>query len=229
LIDVFAHSSNYEIDSIKLHFGALYKKKEPKKEDGSVTISTSELPDKEGKHLVKAIESETSFHLKRALLQLIHANRATTIAETHSVDRDVEALYKAGEKRLGTDDSTFIQIFTTRTPEHLAKVAAGYEAKYKKKLKDVIASETSGAYKNLLVALITPKAEYWAERAHSAVHGLGTNDKLLIACFVQNTKAELRDVAAAYSKLYTGRDLKTDVAGDTSHHYKKLLIALLSD
>lgn len=54
------------------------------------------------------------------------------------VEHDAKALYKAGEKKLGTDEKTFIRIFSERSWAHLAAVDSTYYDIYGKSLKKVI-------------------------------------------------------------------------------------------
>jgi annexin A7/11 len=63
--------------------------------------------------------------------------------EGPEVDRDVaqkdaKVLYKAGEKKLGTDEKTFVQIFSQRSGAHLAAVSAYYQDMYGHSLKKVL-------------------------------------------------------------------------------------------
>lgn len=53
------------------------------------------------------------------------------------VDHDAKSLFKAGEKRLGTDEDTFIRIFSERSRSHLATVASAYRNMYGTSLKKV--------------------------------------------------------------------------------------------
>jgi annexin D len=53
------------------------------------------------------------------------------------VARDAKDLYKAGEKKLGTDENTFIHIFTGRSSAHLAAVSASYKHVYGRSLTKV--------------------------------------------------------------------------------------------
>lgn len=50
---------------------------------------------------------------------------------------DAKALYKAGQKRLGTDETVFIRIFSERSATHLAVVNHTYYNMYGNTLKKV--------------------------------------------------------------------------------------------
>ncbi|KAJ6970899.1 hypothetical protein NC653_035239 [Populus alba x Populus x berolinensis] len=52
-------------------------------------------------------------------------------------EKDAKALYKAGEKRLGTDEKTFIHVFSERSAAHLAAVDSAYHNIYGNSLKKV--------------------------------------------------------------------------------------------
>lgn len=67
--------------------------------------------------------------------QLLLAYVSTPRYEGLEVDRaaaeqDAKALFKAGEKKLGTDEKTFIRIFSERSRAHLAFVGAAYQNVY---------------------------------------------------------------------------------------------------
>jgi hypothetical protein len=53
------------------------------------------------------------------------------------VEKDAKALFKAGEKKLGTDEKTFIHIFSERSRAHLAAVDSAYHDIYGNTLKKV--------------------------------------------------------------------------------------------
>lgn len=68
-----------------------------------------------GKKLEDSIISETSGNLKRLLVSLLQANRP----EGNTIDRrkarnDAKALFEAGEKKFGTDESRFNVILCSR-------------------------------------------------------------------------------------------------------------------
>lgn len=53
------------------------------------------------------------------------------------VDNDAKFLYKAGEKRLGTDERTFVSIFSGRSRAHMAAVNHAYHNMYGHSLEKV--------------------------------------------------------------------------------------------
>ncbi|MFS7960168.1 putative rab5-interacting protein family [Helianthus anomalus] len=82
--------------------------------------------------------------------------------------KDAKALYKAGEKKLGTDekvlyksmqglgtnDTTLIRVIVTRTEIDMQYIKAEYHKKYTKNLNDAVHSETSGHYRTFLLLLL---------------------------------------------------------------------------
>lgn len=54
------------------------------------------------------------------------------------VEEDAKKLYKSGEKRIGTDEKTFIRIFSERSSPHLAAVSSAYYASFGNSLEKVI-------------------------------------------------------------------------------------------
>jgi annexin A7/11 len=51
---------------------------------------------------------------------------------------DARELHRAGEKRLGTDERTFIRIFSERSWAHMASVAAAYQHMFAQSLEKVL-------------------------------------------------------------------------------------------
>lgn len=52
-------------------------------------------------------------------------------------ESDAKALFKAGEKRLGTDEKTFIRVFSERSRAQLGAVSYAYHSMYGSSLKKV--------------------------------------------------------------------------------------------
>jgi hypothetical protein len=52
-------------------------------------------------------------------------------------EKDAKSLFKAGEKKLGTDEKTFIRIFSERSRAQLAAITSAYHHMYGSSLKKV--------------------------------------------------------------------------------------------
>ncbi|KAK6146658.1 hypothetical protein DH2020_020527 [Rehmannia glutinosa] len=152
-------------------------------------------------------------HLKAAT-ELLLACVSAIRYEGPEVDRamaehDAKSLYKAGEKRLGTDEKTFIRIFSERSRAHLAAVAAAYRSMYGKSLKKAIKSETSGNFEFGLLTILRcaeNPAKYFAKVLHKAMKGMGTNDSALIRVIVD----ESGDRYAVY-KSRVPKEIREDI------------------
>ena len=208
LIEIIGSRTSYQLEEIKQSFRMMY-----------------------GKDLIKWVESETSGNLRKLLVSLLLAQRSENpIPNQQQCMNDAQSLYKAGEARWGTDESIFNQIFSTRSRAEIACINQCYVSLRGKNLEKAIDNEFSGdtkkLFKTLLKVLINPPA-YFAERIHEAVVGLGTNDKKLIRNIVSRCEIDMPQIKQSYRRMY-GRELLSDVRGDTSGDYKKILSKLIS-
>ncbi|KAK3554377.1 hypothetical protein QTP70_023086, partial [Hemibagrus guttatus] len=181
------------------------------------------------KSLEDAISGDTSGHFRRLLISLAQGNRD----ERETVDislakQDAQTLYQAGESKLGTDESKFNAVLCARSKPHLRAVFQEYQQMCGRDLQKSIEREMSGDLESGMLAVVkcikdTPA--YFAERLHKAMKGLGTKDRTLIRIMVSRSEIDLLDIRQAYLKMY-GKSLYTDISGDTSGDYKKLLLKL---
>ncbi|THF94057.1 hypothetical protein TEA_018391 [Camellia sinensis var. sinensis] len=74
--------------------------------------------------------------------------------DTVIVENDAKALYKAGEKRIGTNYKTFICIFSERSRAHLAAVNFAYHKMYGHSLEKAIKKKTSGKFTYALLTIL---------------------------------------------------------------------------
>ncbi|XP_003392076.1 PREDICTED: annexin-B12-like, partial [Amphimedon queenslandica] len=98
--------------------------------------------------LEKHIHSETSGHFRRLLISLTAAARdPDSIVDKSRARQDAQALYKAGEGKWGTDESTFNQILCARSYAHLRLVFEEYSKICKYDIEQSISREMSGDLK----------------------------------------------------------------------------------
>lgn len=146
--------------------------------------------------------------------------------DEHEAEKVAEILYKAGEGKLGTDEKTFNDIITTRGWVFLQRVSAHYAAKHKHPLETAIKKETSGNYEDILIALVQHPLVYYADRLYNAMHGLGTDERALNYVFGILSREDLKKVGQLFQERHKDT-LEKYVKGDTSGHYRDLLVALL--
>jgi len=177
--------------------------------------------------LKKLVIDDVGGDFKRTIEEIFKALRPDFGGvDPKTADEIAHAFYKAGEGKLGTDEKKYIEILTHYSLEALLQVDLAYKAKHKHGLKKAISSETSGNFKRILKALVTPKYEYFAQRCYEAIAGAGTDDKTLIYIFSILEKGELKEVAKIYKDTYK-ESLLDAIKGDTSGHFCKLFLALL--
>ena len=79
------------------------------------------------------------------------------------------------------------------------------QTSYKRDLIEDLKSETSGCFKDLLVALTLSPGDFDALTAHKAIEGLGTDDSTLIELLCSRTPAEINALKIAYQERKRGR------------------------
>ncbi|KAJ1547762.1 Annexin A7 [Nowakowskiella sp. JEL0078] len=144
----------------------------------------------------------------------------------HEVQRDCEALKKA-MKGFGTDESALIDVLANRTPDQAAQISVAYTNLYRKSLRDELHSETSGKFRDVIIALTYSLAEYDARCLKDAMKGVGTNEKTLIEILVGRTTSELDLIKRSYKVIFHN-DLEKEVKSETSGYFEKILVAILS-
>ena len=203
LIEIIGTRVNWQIKQIKEAFTKLYKK-----------------------DLIKWVDSETSGAFKKLLISLLQGNRSENQNPDPSMmANDAQALYRAGAGRWGTDEAMFNKIFALRSAAEIRMISQYYEQQSGKSLLKAVDSEFSGDIKTLLYTIVQGllnPSEYFATRIHSAVSGLGTNDKKLMRVLISRDEIDMPQIKAEYRRLY-GRDMMGDIRSDTSGDYKKIL------
>ena len=208
LIEILCTRSNREINEIKQKYARLYSKS-----------------------LDQELSSELSGDLKKVMLTLASATRSENPNPDKGECLDkADRLYKAGEKRLGTDEKVFYDILTRASPQELVLIDKIYKDRYKHGLLKAIDNEFSGNMKKLLRTIVhcsIDPSEYFASRVNYAIKGIGTKDTLLIRILVTRAEIDLPDIRAAYQRMYN-KSMISDIEGDTSGYYQKLLVEICS-
>ncbi|XP_028805510.1 annexin D5-like isoform X2 [Neltuma alba] len=180
--------------------------------------------------LEQDIEMMTSGDHKRMLLRYVSTPRYEGPEVSREIaEKDAKVLYKAGEKRFGTDEKTFIQIFSERSRPQLNATNSCYHELYGHSLKKAIKKETSG---NFCYALLTTvrcaenPGKFFAKVLRKAMKGFGTDDSTLIRVIVTRTEFDMQYIKAEYVKKYK-KTLNDAVHSETSGNYRAFLLSLL--
>jgi len=185
-----------------------------------------------GKSLETAVSHETSGDLKKFCVGLCQVREAeTTALSPDSIRADAERLYSAGEGKFGTDEATFIELFSKRSWNSLRQIFAHYETIHKHHTMDrAVESEFSGHLKRGLMGVVVyarNPGEYWADALFNAMKGLGTNDNALVRIVVGN-RHNLPEIKKAYSAKYH-KSLWQTVNSETSGDYKQALLTVIGN
>jgi annexin A7/11 len=180
--------------------------------------------------LEKDVKSETGGTLRKLLIALLQCSRSTnTQPNPEQCKAIAEEIYKAGEAKLGTDESVFNKYFCSLSPIELAHVARAYHQITGHTILQAIDNEFSGdskkALKTIVYATLSP-SEYFATRVHDAVKGLGTKDHLLIRVIVSRSEIDMPQIKQYYKQLF-GKDMYDDVKNDISGDYRTLLLGII--
>ena len=207
LIEIIASRPPQVIQAIKAKFNEKYKR-----------------------DLEADVKSETSGTLRKLLIALLQCGRSVNTNPNPSQCAQIaDEIYKAGEAKLGTDESVFNKYFCTLSPHELALVSKEYHKLTGHTILQAIDKEFSGEAKKTLrtivYATLSP-SEYFATRVHDAVKGLGTKDHLLIRVIVSRSEIDIPQIKQYYKQLF-GKDMYEDVKNDISGDYRTLLLGII--
>uniref|UniRef100_A0A8C5D2B7 Annexin n=1 Tax=Gadus morhua TaxID=8049 RepID=A0A8C5D2B7_GADMO len=154
------------------------------------------------------------------------AGRGTIKASANfKAEEDAGTLYKA-MKGLGTDEDSILQLLTSRSNAQRQLIKASYKTLHGKDLIADLKGELGGKFETLIVALMTTPLAYDVEALRNAIKGAGTDETVLVEILASRTCQQIKDIVAAYRQEYDD-SLEEDIAGDTSGHFKRLLVILL--
>ena len=180
-----------------------------------------------GKDLIDEINSALMGNFRRVMVDLFRTPQ----------ERDTIYLYKA-MKGAGTDDETVIEIICSRTNVELMKIKEEYKSLYNEDLEKRVSSETSGAFKKILVSLLQCKrsensmpndeeCKFIAKALFKAGEGkLGTDDETFNKVFALSSPPELFSINSYYSQL-SSKTLKQAVEKEFSGNIKTALSTIL--
>ncbi|XP_023305506.2 annexin B10-like [Lucilia cuprina] len=174
--------------------------------------------------------SETSGHFRRLLTLIVTGVRdpAGTV-DTEKAREQAEALYNAGEAKLGTDEEVFNRIMAHGSFAQLRLVFEEYKNVSGQTIEQAIKHEMSGELHEAMMAIVecvqSPPA-FFANRLFKAMDGMGTDDTTLIRIIVSRSEIDLGNIKEEFERIYN-RTLVSAVKSETSGDFKRALCALI--
>ncbi|CDQ92546.1 unnamed protein product, partial [Oncorhynchus mykiss] len=126
----------------------------------------------------------------------------------------------------GSDKEAILDLVTGRSNAQRQEIVQAYKSSYGKDLIDDLKYELTGHFERLIVSLMRPQAYHDAKEIHDAIKGAGTDEKCLIEVLASRNNQQIHELVEAYKDAY-GSDIEEDVTGETSGHFKKMLVVLL--
>jgi annexin A7/11 len=208
IIEILCTLSNYGIRTIAEFYEQLY-----------------------GNTLEDDLKGDTSGYFKRLCVSLVQGARD----ENNGVDQgaalaDAQALFEAGEGQWGTDESVFNSVLVTRSYQQLRQIFVEYENMSGSDIESVIKREFSGNCEEGFLAIakvVKSKVDYFAERLHKSMAGMGTDDKTLIRIIVSRSEIDLGDIKEAFEAKY-GKSLESWVKDDINGSLGGLLASVVA-
>lgn len=158
------------------------------------------------KPLESDLKGDTAGTFKRLMVSLCNACRdESTIVNPQSAQADAQALLRAGELRLGTDESTFNMVLCQRNYAQLQLIFQEYARITGHDIEKAIKNEFSGDAEDGFLAVIRSiknQAAFFAKQLNKSMKGLGTNDRQLIRLVVTRCEIDMVEIKREYQAKF---------------------------
>nr|VZI34543.1 unnamed protein product [Spirometra erinaceieuropaei] len=130
--------------------------------------------------------------------------------------------------RPGTNEKRFMRPILSRTLWQLNATNEAYKRLYGRSLYDAIKNETSGDFRELLLAVLTyalDRPQFISDTLRASMAGAGTRDSMLMRQLVLRSDLDLESVKRKFEEI-NGQSLEQWIMDDTSGDYQRLCLAL---
>jgi hypothetical protein len=146
---------------------------------------------------------------------------------------DGERMYQAGEKKMISDQSVFVDVLSNISFQQVVATIDAYPTVSKKKwsLEKAITKKTSGTVKHALICILQvaqDQTNFWTIRLNKSLNGklIGTHDQSLIRTIVSRAEIDLPTIEALYASSF-GTPLQEDIGADATKPYLKMLLSII--
>lgn len=130
-------------------------------------------------------------------------------------------------KGFGTDEQALIRTLSRLDPLQVALLRTTYQQRHGRNLESDIGSETSGYFKEGLLAIVRGPLAQDVHNLNKALAGAGTKESVLDDVLLARSNADMQAIKAAYAARY-GRPLERDVRDDLSLKTERLFAMVLA-
>jgi hypothetical protein len=180
-----------------------------------------------GRDLIDDLKSELGGHFEDAVIAMMTPTPAL-------LAKDLRAAMKGA----GTDESTLIEILSSRSNADVKAIKEAYHKDFSRDLDEDLGSETSGYFKRLLISLCnagrdesqsvdTAKALQDAKDIYEAGEGqYGTDESAFNLVLCSRSTSQLRATFNAYKQI-AGRDIEDSIISETSGTLQEGYLAIV--
>jgi hypothetical protein len=128
-------------------------------------------------------------------------------------------------KGIGTDESRLIKEIVNHSNGQRQLIKKQYMTMYGKTLEEDVKKEISGNFQKGVLSLLEPVDEFEARHLRNAIHGIGTNEKVVIQILCPKESNEIEILRAAYQRLFNNsldKDLKNEESGPLGRIFRSI-------
>ncbi|XP_014251165.1 annexin B9 [Cimex lectularius] len=125
----------------------------------------------------------------------------------------------------GTEQD-IIDVITKRTSVQRLEIIEAYKTTlHGGDLVSHLKKKLGGKFEDVIIALLTPLPEFYADEMHKAISGLGTDEDAIIEILCTLSNFGIKTIAGYYEQKY-GKSMESALKGDTSGHFKHLCVSM---
>ncbi|XP_072165112.1 annexin A5-like isoform X2 [Diadema setosum] len=193
---------------------------------GAGAVAAQQAAEKPKPKAPPAVQEPVTSQMQRMALTDQPFETHGTVKPYHPFDAETDAqVLRKAMKGMGTDEMAIINVIAKRSNVQRQQIKLQFKTMYGKDLIHDLKSELSGKLEDLILALFVPGPQYDAYAINKAIKGLGTDEEILIEILCTRTNKEIREINEEYKRQFH-TTMEKDCIGDTSGHFKRLLVSM---